>query len=293
MIRSMTGFARAENSQGSAAVSVEIRTYNSRHLDSVVRLAHGYSGLEERVKGLIAERIARGRVEVQIRIRDTAEEPAAFDVDEALAAGYIDALTRLRTLFDLSGEPSLELVARAGGIIRPAEVEKDLDVLWPTVEACTVRALDLLEEMRTTEGEFLAEDFSRRIAFIEACIERIGQSAGDLPVVYQQRLAERIESLTRGVVEIDPDRIAQEAAIMADRSDISEEIVRAKSHAAQFRETMSGGEPAGRKLNFLLQEFNREFNTMASKAASTEVSHLIVEVRAELEKLREQVQNVE
>jgi uncharacterized protein (TIGR00255 family) len=293
MIRSMTGFARAENSQEGAAASVEIRTYNSRHLDPVVRLGHGYTALEEKVKGLIAERIARGRVEVQVRIRETSEAAGAFDVDESLAAAYIDALNRLRVRFGLVGEPSLDLVAKTGGIIKPAEVEKDLEALWPQISDCVAGALDLLEEMRAREGGILAEDFTRRLAFVESSIDRIAEKAADLLPVYQQRLAERIEALTRGLVEIDPDRIAQEAAILADRCDISEEIVRARSHVVQFRETMEGPEPAGRKLNFLLQEFNREFNTMASKAASTETAHVIVEVRAELEKLREQVQNVE
>ncbi len=293
MIRSMTAFARAETSRDSVTVSAEIRAYNSRHLDAVVRLAHGYSGLEERVKKLIAERIARGRVEVQLRIRNVAEAASAFELDEAMADAYIDALNRLKARFDLQGEPHLELVAKAGGIVKPAEVETDLESVWPQIAGCVGQALDALDEMRGKEGAFLADDFSRRIEFIEACIERIAESAGDLLPLYQQRLTERIESLTRGLVEIESDRIAQEAAILADKSDISEEIVRARSHVAQFRQTMAGEEPAGRKLNFLLQEFNREFNTMASKAASTEVSHVIVDVRAELEKLREQVQNVE
>ena len=293
MIRSMTGFARAENNQGTVTASVEIRTYNSRHLDPVIRLGHGYTGLEEKVKGQIAERIARGRVEVQVRIQEAGEAAGAFEVDESLAAIYIDALNRLRIRFGLTGEPSLELVAKTGGIIKPAEVEKDLEALWPQISTCVAGALDLLEEMRAREGGMLAEDFSRRLAFIESCIDRIADSAGDLLPVYQQRLTERIEVLTQGLVAIDPGRVTQEAAILADRSDISEEIVRARSHVVQFRETMDGPEPAGRKLNFLLQEFNREFNTMASKAASTEIAHVIVDVRAELEKLREQVQNVE
>ncbi|MGD8369390.1 MAG: YicC/YloC family endoribonuclease [Desulfobacterales bacterium] len=293
MIRSMTGFARAESNQGTVAASVEIRTYNSRHLDPVVRLGHGFTGLEEKVKGQIAERIARGRVEVQIRIREAGEAAGAFEVDESLAAAYIEALNRLRVGFGLTGEPSLELVAKTGGIIKPAEVEKDIEALWPQISDCVASALDMLEEMRAREGGLLAEDFSRRLAFIESSIDRIADSAGDLLPVYLQRLTERIEALTQGLVEIEPGRITQEAAILADRSDISEEIVRARSHVVQFRETMDGPEPAGRKLNFLLQEFNREFNTMASKAASTEIAHVIVDVRAELEKLREQVQNVE
>lgn len=293
MIRSMTAYAGAEQSSGSLSVSCEMRTYNSRHLDLVQRLPHGCTGLEERIKAVVTERIARGRVEIQLRIREVSEAGGAFEIDDASAAAYIDALNRLRERFSLSGEISLDLVARTPGIVKPAEAEKDLDALWPAAAACLAEALDALDAMRAKEGAYIAADFSQRLGFIESCIERIDQSAGDLLPVYQQRLTERIEALTRGLVEVDPSRIAQEAALLADRSDISEEIVRSRSHVAQFRETMEGDEPAGRKLNFLLQEFNREFNTMASKAGSTEVSHTIVAARAELEKLREQVQNVE
>jgi uncharacterized protein (TIGR00255 family) len=289
----MTAYASAEKSSGPLTVAAEIRTYNSRHFDLVMRLPHGYTGLEERIKAMANEKIVRGRVELQLRFRETSEEAGAFEFDEGAAASYVDVLNRLRDRFSLQGGISVELVAKAPGIIKPAEIEKDVEAAWPLVAGCLSEALDALDAMRAKEGAFIADDFSNRLEFIGSCIDRIAQSAADLLPVYQQRLTERIEILTRGGVEIDPGRIAQEAAVLADRSDISEEIVRARSHVAQFKETMAGGEPAGRKLNFLLQEFNREFNTMASKAASTEVSHTIVAVRAELEKLREQVQNVE
>lgn len=293
MIRSMTAYASAEQSAGPLTVAVEIRTYNSRHFDLVMRLPHGYTGLEERIKARVSEKIVRGRVELQLRFREASEDAGAFEIDEGAAASYVDVLHRLQERFSLQGGVSVDLVAKAPGIIKPAEVEKDMDAAWPVVDGCLSEALDALDAMRAKEGAFIADDFSRRLDFVESSIDRIDESAAGLLPVYQQRLAERIETLTRGIVEVDPARIAQEAAVLADRSDISEEIVRARSHVSQFRQTMGGGEPAGRKLNFLLQEFNREFNTMASKAASTEVSHIIVAVRAELEKLREQVQNVE
>jgi len=293
MIRSMTAYASAEQSSGPLTVAVEIRTYNSRHFDLVMRLPHGYTGLEERIKARVNEKIGRGRVEIQLRFREASEQAGAFEIDEGAAASYVDVLNRLQERFSLQGGVSVDLVAKAPGIIKPAEVEKDMEAVWPVVDGSLSEALDALDAMRGKEGAFIADDFSSRLDFIESCIDRIDESAAGLLPVYQQRLAERIETLTRGIVEIDPGRIAQEAAVLADRSDISEEIVRARSHVSQFRQTMVGDEPAGRKLNFLLQEFNREFNTMASKAASTEVSHTIVAVRAELEKLREQVQNVE
>jgi len=147
--------------------------------------------------------------------------------------------------------------------------------------------------MRKTEGDFIAGDFIKRLDYIEKAMAEIEEKSGSLLPYYQERLKERISALTRGIVDIDPGRISQEAAMLADRSDISEEIVRAKSHIGQFRAITDAEEPSGRKLNFLLQEFNREFNTMGSKTGNADVSHIIVNVKSELEKIREQVQNVE
>lgn len=293
MIKSMTAYAAAERSSDLAAASVEIRTVNSRHLDLTLRLPALLQPLEERVKSMISARIARGRVEVRVQIEDRSEAPTAFEVDEDKAAAYRDALRDLQTRFDLPGEVSLEMMAGIPGMIRLKESEADAEPVWAvTAEALSV-ALDDLEAMREKEGAFMAEDFAARLAAIEADIDRIADQSDGLLEHYRDRLSNRIGALTQGMVEIDPARIAQEAAFLADRSDISEEITRARSHAEQFRAMLSDGEPAGRKLNFLLQEFNREFNTMGSKTGSTDVSHIVVRLKSELEKIREQVQNVE
>ena len=156
-----------------------------------------------------------------------------------------------------------------------------------------IGALDDLETMRKNEGDFIAKDLKHRLKFIHACLKQIHKKSDGLLNEYQERLKERISSLTQDLVELDPTRIAQEAAHLADRSDISEEIVRAKSHLNQFNEIINAVEPAGRKLNFLLQELNREFNTMGSKIGNAEVAHIVIEVKSELEKIREQIQNVE
>jgi uncharacterized protein (TIGR00255 family) len=172
-------------------------------------------------------------------------------------------------------------------------VEKDMDAVWPQLEPCLRTAMTDLDAMRRVEGDNMARDFRQRLDAIETMLEEIGDLAAQLPEMVRQRLKERIDALTHGVVEIDQTRIAQEAALLADRSDISEEIVRANSHIQQFRALMEDDTPAGRPLNFLLQEFNREFNTMGSKSGKATMSHIIVAVKSELEKLREQVQNVE
>jgi len=259
----------------------------------VVRLASGYMALEEKVKGLIAARILRGRVEARIQIKDESDQATAVQVDMDRAQAVYAALKRLQTGLNLSGDIGLDHLLGAGGILRAAETIDDPAGVWPPLEDCLGRALNDLEAMRKKEGDFIANDLGIRLDGISSSIQAIKKDSSMLLQYYQQRLIERIGALTRDTVEIDSGRIAQEAAFLADRSDISEELVRAASHIEQFRHIMGSDEPGGRKLNFLLQELHREFNTMGSKIGQADVSHRIVEVKAELEKIREQIQNVE
>ena len=293
MIRSMTAYAQAEAGVDTLTVSAEVRSYNSRHLDLVLHVPHGYRGLEERIKALVSGYVDRGRVELYVKIRDESERASAYEVHLAAAEAYLKALVELKEQFNIDDAVPLLMLAHADGVIKPAEQERDLDQAWAVLKACLENALGQLNAMREREGEFLFGDFQERLSMIETSIDRIETAATDMSAFYQQRLTERIATLTKGVVELDPARIAQEAAILADRSDISEETVRARSHLHQFRMLLTADEPVGRKLNFLLQEFNREFNTMASKAGNADISQTIVAVKSELEKLREQVQNVE
>jgi uncharacterized protein (TIGR00255 family) len=203
------------------------------------------------------------------------------------------ALTRLREEFAFTAEPSLELLVGCGGVLRAAEAATDAERHWPAVETGLKRALDELEAMRRREGDHLAQDLLARLAQVDDALQEIAARSDGLTALIQQRLKERMAVITRGVVDLDPTRLAQEAAFLADRSDISEEVVRAESHLRQFRDTMGSPEPAGRKLNFLLQELNREFNTMGSKIGDADAAHRVVDVKSELEKIREQVQNIE
>jgi uncharacterized protein (TIGR00255 family) len=293
MIKSMTAFARADKIEKELSVVIEIRAYNSKYLDVALRLPRQFSSLEEKVKSLISGRAARGRFELNFRITGGFDDVYAFEINEPKAVAYHKALVRLKERFDIDSAISIDLIAGQEGIIIPAEIEKDLDAYWSLIKQCMSEALDNLDAMRKREGDFIAGDIAGRLDYIEKSIDLIEKESCDLLSLYQERLKGRISVLTQGMVEIDPGRIVQEAAFLADRSDISEEIVRAKSHIKQFRIIMNAKEPAGRKLNFLLQEFNREFNTMASKAGNANVSHVIVDVKSELEKIREQVQNVE
>ena len=293
MIKSMTAFARTEKTVDKFMVSTEIRSYNSRHLDIVLRIPPGYHSLEEKIKGLIASMITRGRIELMLKIRNESDAASDFEIDIPLAKAYHKSLSDLKDLFEISDEISLAQMTGASGIIRPCVVDVDVDACWEMVGECITDALSDLDSMRKREGDNLAGDFTKRLDYVERSVTQIEQAVVDLVSHYQERLKERISALTNGLVEIDPGRIAQEAAFLADKGDISEEIVRAGSHINQFRLIMDSSEPAGRKLNFLLQEFNREFNTMGSKSANDQVSHMIVDLKSELEKLREQVQNVE
>jgi uncharacterized protein (TIGR00255 family) len=293
MIKSMTGFATAEITDGEVTVTADIRSYNSRHLDVVLRVSPGSLELEEKIKGLIAGKILRGRLEVKIQIKDATGGAVSFEIDWPRAEGMHAALIQLKNKFGLQDDLSIEHLLGVGGVVKPVETADESEQLWPTIEDCLTRAFDDLDTMRRKEGNFIAGDLYARLDYIETCLGEIKDDSDDLLSQYQERLKERIAALTQEIVELDPARLAQEAAYLADRSDISEEIVRVESHVKQFRHIMGSDEPGGRKLNFLLQELHREFNTIGSKIGDADTSHRVVDVKSELEKIREQIQNVE
>ena len=293
MIKSMTAYSTAEYATEQLTVSTEIRSYNSRYLDLFLRIPSGYQSLEEKIKEFVSARVIRGRVEVKIQVEMGAIDANVFEVDQTKAQSFYAALNRLKDEFNIKSEISMDHLLSPGGIIKPADMAKDTEAVWPSIRDCLKQALEEIDAMRKREGDFIAKDLFKRLAHINAQIEQIRAGATGLLDAYQQRLKERISALTGDIVEIDPGGIAQEAAILADRSDISEEIIRAESHLKQFHHIMESDEPAGRKLNFLLQELHREFNTMGSKIGNAEISHRIVDVKSELEKVREQIQNVE
>lgn len=293
MIKSMTAFGNAEKIDNGVAISVEVRSYNSRYLDVSLNLPHEIRQFEEKIRLMISGRVNRGRVEVRLRIEDEAIEKEAFEVDIQKAGSYRDALIRLKKELDLDITLSIDFLAGPGGIFKPVENEKDADRIWNRIEPCLKEALDGLDDMRCNEGAMIAKDLEKHLNNIETAVREIEEVSENLLPIYRDRLKRRMEELTQAVVEIDPDRIAQEAAFLAEKSDISEEIVRMDSHIKQFRSIQHSTEPAGRKMNFLLQELGREINTMGSKTGKSEVSHLVVDVKSELEKMREQIQNVE
>lgn len=293
MIKSMTGFASAAETFGRWAVSIEIRAYNSRHLDLALRLPPGFTDLEERVRSQISTRLTRGRVEAKIQIEDTATSGGPVEADLTRARAVRSALEQVKAELGFQDPVTLEMVLAAGGILKTVQPEADLAAAGAVLDTVLIQALESLDDMRTNEGRALSIDLSSRLDRIHASLSEIAKQAEGLPAVYQERLKERLAVLTQGRAEVDAARIAQEAALLADRCDIAEEIVRARSHLQQFRAFMDATEAAGRKLNFLLQELNREFNTMGSKIGNAAAAHEIVAVKTELEKIREQTQNIE
>lgn len=293
MIKSMTAFANTERTIDDISIKVEIRTYNSRHLDIQLRMTPGYQVLEEKLKTLISGYVARGRVDVKLHIDDLSEAAAAFEVDEVRTRAYYQALKTLKKLLDLEGPVPMEWVTARNDLIRPKEVESDVDKVWACLADCMQEVLVDIDAMRQKEGAFIADDFRGRLQFLKDSIDQIEADSSGLLEQYKQRLMERILVLTEQRVSLDEGRIEQEAAFLADKSDISEEIIRVRSHLAQFEAIMAAEAPSGHKLNFLMQEINREFNTIGSKSAKTDISHMVVNVKSELEKIREQVQNVE
>lgn len=292
MSKSMTAYASVEQTDQVLTVCTEIRTYNSRHLDVALRLPPRYLGFEEKIKKMLAAAFVRGRIEVRIKIQSSAESECVYEADLSKAKGYMNAVGQLKAQLKLSGEISLDQVLAVPGMVTPVE-HQDVEGHWPMLEECLQSALQQVNTMRAEEGAYLGRDMLQRLNFIEKGLDQIESVAATLVVQYRDKLQTRIEALTNGVVELDAARIAQESALLADRSDISEEIVRSRSHVKQFRSILTDDAPAGRKLNFLLQEFNREFNTMGAKVGQADVAHTIVDIKAEIEKLREQVQNIE
>ena len=293
MTHSMTAYAQAEQIEGPLTVRIAIRSYNSRHLDIAVKMPVEYLPWEEAIKAAVKEKLTRGRVEIRLQIVDASEGAVRYEIDHQHAKAYYLALQDLNSALELAHGVTLEMLVQTRGIIKSVEVKEALELHRPAVMACLEAVLADLVQMRRDEGRHIERDLRQRLDMIQKGIDAIEARMDGLIPYYQKRLEERIGQLTQGLLELDPARIAQEAALLADRSDIAEEIVRTRSHLQQFRNIMEADSPGGRKLNFLLQELNRELNTIGSKAEKADVAHGVVELKAEVEKIREQIQNVE
>jgi uncharacterized protein (TIGR00255 family) len=292
-MKSMTGFGRGAATGENFSVGVDLKTVNNRFLDIHLRLGTELSALEAQVKRRISTRLSRGRVDVSVTLERTGE--VAYELNRPLIAGFISALRAMQQEFEISGEPDINVLARLPGAMQPVRDGLD-EKMVAGVEQAIDEALEELEQMREREGEALAVEMHSRLDEISQQVPIIEAAASGLADNYRARLQKKIGELlardTQGV-EVDPGRLAQEVAYLADRSDISEEIARLKSHLVQFREALGQEGETGKRLDFLLQELNREANTVLSKSTDLLIKDAALAIKGAVEKLREQVQNVE
>lgn len=291
MIKSMTGFGQGSAEGDSFKVRVDVRSVNNRFLDIHLRMPQELASLEITIKKQIQGALRRGRVDVTVSVDQMKQ--ATFEINRPLVSGYLDALNHLKSDFGLEGNLSLELVAKLPGALQISQTTGSLDeaLVAGIVEAIS-HSLIALSEMRIVEGQGLAAEINSRLDTIEKQLPDIEKEAERLPGIYREKLNRRLHDLVSGG-QVDEVRLAQEAVMLADRSDISEEIARLKSHISQMRDVVKVEDEVGKRLDFLLQEMNREANTILSKSSDLAISDAAIVIKTEVEKLREQVQNVE
>ena len=289
----MTGYGRGTVVGEDFAVAVDLKSVNNRFLDIHLRLASDLSTLEAAIKRRIGLRVARGRIDVTITFERTSQ--VAYELNRPLISGYVKALREMQQEFSVAGELDINVLARVPGALQPARNGLSNEMV-AGVERALDEALNELDRMRELEGAALRDEMRERVGKIETLVPRVEAAAEGLVEAYRNRLQKRIgELLNRDgqIVDIDPARLAQEVAYLADRSDVSEEMVRLRSHLTQFREALETSGETGKMLDFLLQELNREANTTLSKSTDLSIKEAGLGIKAEVEKLREQVQNVE
>ena len=292
MLKSMTGYGRAERTLDGRTVTVELRSVNNRYLDCNVRMPRLYLFAEEGFKAQVQKTISRGKVDVFITLEGAGTQALAVSVNRPVADGYYAALRELAELYGLNGDIPISLLSQFPDVLLAEKAEEDADQTAQEISAALTQALLDFDQMRTREGAKLEEDILSRAARIEELVEQVKSRSPETVSEYRARLEERMNEVLANL-HLDPARILTEAAIFADKVAVDEETVRLTSHIAQLREMLSQGGAIGRKLDFLIQEFNREANTIGSKCSDMEIAGLVVEMKAEIEKIREQVQNVE
>lgn len=295
MVRSMTGFGRCRETVNGLDITVEIKSVNSRFFDCNVKISRAYGYLEERVKPYLQSKgLSRGKVDVWISVDVLDSGEVSIALDEGYLRGYLDALYRLRDAYGLRDDISVMSVARNSELFQVTKPQEDIERDWASVVTVLERATDAFLAVREREGESLAADMRAKIEEIRSRVDEIEQlSAADVES-YRERLAQRIrEALADNQITPDETRLLTECAIHADKVAVDEELVRLRTHFGAFAEILDGGEPVGRKLDFLLQEMNREINTTGSKCNDAQIAQRVVEVKCGLEKIREQIQNLE
>ena len=292
MVKSMTGYGRAKETRNKRDITVEVRSVNNRYLDCTVKMPRAYAFAEDAIKARVQKAVSRGKVDVFVTIDTSAADVAVVSVNEPLARGYYEALRKLQDTFGLEDDVTAVTLARFPDVLTVTKAEEDLETISSDICAVLDQALQAYNDMRAVEGVKLADDILFRAAVIETTVGRVEERSPQTVAAYRERLEKKMREVLQSTA-IDESRILTEAAIFADKVAVDEETVRLRSHIAQLRDMLRGGEPVGRKLDFLIQEVNRECNTIGSKCNDLAITQDVVNMKAEVEKIREQVQNLE
>ena len=292
MVKSMTGYGRARETLNGRDITVEVRSVNNRYLDCTVKMPRTYVFAEDAVKTRVQKAISRGKVDVFVTIDTTAADVSVVAVNEPLARSYYEALMKLKETFSLDGEITPMSLAKFPDVLAVTRAEEDQETVAADICVVLEQALQAYNAMRAVEGERLADDISTRVTTIESVVSKVEERSPQTVAEYRARLTNKMNEVLQSTT-IDESRILTEAAIFADKIAVDEETVRLRSHIAQLRAMMQDSQPVGRKLDFLIQEVNRECNTIGSKCNDLTIARDVVNMKAEVEKIREQVQNIE
>ena len=294
MIKSMTGFGRGEYTDGKRSIIAEIKSVNHRYSDITVKMPRRYTFAEDKIKNAVKDKIRRGKVDVSIIVENITENDVNIKLNTMLAKQYYDNLTELRSEFELSGDISLQFLASLPDVMKAIPDVEDEEEITKSILIPVAEAAANLEKMRAVEGEKLAEDLIAKGEHVKEILDKIAERAPQVVVDYTAKLKERIQDLVGSSVQVPEDRILVEAAVFADKCAIDEEITRLNSHLVQLKNIIEkSSQPDGKKLDFLVQEMNREANTIGSKANDITITNYMLEIKSEIEKIREQVQNIE
>lgn len=292
MVRSMTGYGRCQELVNGKDITVEIKAVNHRYFEFSARTSRGYSFLEEKLKSFVNAAVSRGKVDMFVSIVSVDDDSCVVELNKTLADGYITALRKMAEEYSIRDDISVMSVSRYPDILTVRKAPDDEDKVWEDVKSVAQKALDGFISMRAAEGEKLLADVQSRLSAILSMVGEVELHQPETMAKYKERLREKIIELL-GDAKVDEQRLLTECAIFADRIAVDEETVRLRSHIAQFESIINSGEPVGRKLDFVVQEMNREANTIGSKAQNTDIAHIVVNIKAEIEKIREQIQNIE
>lgn len=292
MISSMTGFGRATVASDGREITIELKSVNHRYLDLAFRMPRHIGFIEDVLRQLLTEQLSRGHVDIFVNYRITRTDARTVVIDEALMGAYLSAARKAAAQYELRDDITLSAAMRFPDVTDVIEAEEDRDAVAALAREAALRAVTAMKRMRAGEGERLCNDLLNRVTTVESIAGKIDVRAPFVVEEYRTKLSERIESMLGGV-EVDRTRLATEVALFADKASINEELVRLASHITEMRKVLGADEAAGRRLDFIVQEMNREFNTIGSKANDAEITSLVIAGKGEIEKIREQVQNIE